>query len=361
MGLFMDGSGIPLAFSIFDGNKNEQPSLQPLEKQILNDFGLSKFIVCTDAGLASNENRLFNDVKNRAFITTQSIKKLNKGLMEWALEKTGWLLSEKGKKVPQTYDISQIDEETHFNSVFYKERWEVQYVNMKNEKTGATEKIKLEQRYIVTYSIKYRNYQRHVREGQIERARKLTQAGGVKLKKVNANDYRRFIKKVSTTGTGEIAEKELYFIDEEVIAGEKKYDGFYGVCTNLEDDVEEIIKVNHGRWEIEECFRIMKSEFLARPVYLSNDDRIKAHFMTCFLALVLYRLLERKLGLKYTCSQIISQLREMNFVKVKDEGYAPCYTRTDFTDDLHDAFGFRTDVEILTRKFLKKIFKTLKN
>jgi len=141
---------------------------------------------------------------------------------------------------------------------------------------------------------------------------------------------------------------------------EEMFDGFYAVCTNLEDDAPAIAKVNHRRWEIEECFRIMKSEFKARPVYLSRDDRIKAHFTTCFLALTLYRFLEKRLGDAFTSHEIISGLRDMNFYAVTGEGFIPTYTRTDFTDALHDAFGFRTDYQIVSNKNFKNIFKQTK-
>ena len=152
----------------------------------------------------------------------------------------------------------------------------------------------------------------------------------------------------------------MFTINQKVIAEEEKYDGFYGVCTNLEDKVEEIIKVNNRRWEIEESFRIMKSEFKARPVYLSRDDRIQAHFMTCFIALLIHRLLEKKIEEKYTCEEIINCLREMNLMYVGEEGYIPEYTRTDLTDELHDKYGFRTDYEITTEKKIEKILKDLK-
>jgi transposase len=352
MGLFMDGDGIPLAFNITKGNTNEQITLRPLEKKILSDFKLSKFIVCTDAGLASIDNREFNDKSGRAFITTQSIKKLKAYQKKWALDSNGWKLPND----TQTYDISKIDNMLeHMNEIdknrikskiFYKERW----INEDG----------LEQRLIVTYSIKYRDYQRSIRNSQIERAEKTIKSNPTKIKKTNQNDYKRFIKKTSCTKDGEIAEKDTYSINYNVIAKEEVFDGFYGVCTNLEDNVSEITKINKRRWEIEECFRIMKSEFKARPVYLSRDDCIKAHFTTCFIALTLYRFLEKRLGEKYTCSEIISGLRSMNFYEVPGEGYIPTYTRTDFTDDLHEAFGFRTDYQILNTKIIKKILKQTK-
>ena len=348
MGLFMDGDGIPLAFNITPGNTNEQKTLQPLEKQIINDFKLSKIVVCTDAGLASKSNRLFNNTNEKRFITTQSIKKLKEDLKEWALDKTGWHLPGYEDK---NIDISKLEtdeklSEKYKNATFYKERW---------IKDGN-----LEQRLIVTYSIKYRDYLRHIRDGQIERAKKMIENTPKKLGKVRQNDPKRFIEVITTTETGEVANENYYTLSEEKINEEKKYDGYYAVCTNLEDEALEIIKVNHRRWEIEESFRIMKSEFEARPVYLKREDRIKAHFMICFLALTIYRYLEKKLDNKYTVCEIIDTLKEMNFLHEKEIYYSPEYTRTDLTDLLHEKFGFRTDYETINYKNIQKIFKQTK-
>jgi len=352
MGLFMDGDGFPLAFSINRGNMNEQLTLKPLEKKILSDFGLSKFIICTDAGLSSEGNRKFNDKDGRAFITTQSIKKLKGHLKKWALASTGWKLPGSEK----TYDISKLDEmiekandkdkEKIRAKVFYKDRW--------IKENG------LEQKLIVTYSIKYRDYMRKIRKCQIEHALKTIDDHPESIKKFRQNDYKRFIHKTSCTADGEVAEKEIYSIDTDLIKKEEAFDGFYGVCTNLDDDVSEIIKVNNRRWEIEKCFRIMKSEFKARPVYLSNEDRIEAHFITCFISLIIYRFLEKMLHEEFTCHEIISELQEMNFKEINGEGYEPIYTRTDFTDALHEAFGFHTDYQIVTTKEMKKIIKGTK-
>lgn len=342
MGLFMDGDGIPLAFSLNSGNTNEQITLKPLEQKILSDFKLSKFVVCTDAGLASEKNRRFNNEGERAFITTQSIKKLKKHLKEWSLDSKGWHLADHDK----TYDIAQLDEETYKDKCFFKERW--------IKENG------LEQKLIVTYSIKYKNYQRQIRNSQIERAQKLLDSNPTRISKSNQNDYKRFIKKTSCTSDGEVADNELYALNNETIFAEEAYDGFYAVCTNLEGSAQEIIRINQRRWEIEECFRIMKSELKARPVYLSREDRIKAHFTTCFMSLIIYRLLEKKLENKFTCSEVINGLREMNFYEIKGEGYIPTYTRTDFTDALHEIFGFRTDYEIIKKAQMKKNLNTTK-
>ena len=349
MGLFIDGDGIPLAFSLGPGNQNEQETLQPLEKKILKDFSLSRFIVCTDAGLSSTANRKFNDKEGRAFITTQSMKTLKKHLKQWALDKEGWSL----EGASGSFNLSKIEEseelkEKYKNAVFYKERW--------------TKEDGLEQHLIVTFSLKYKDYQRKIRQGQIDRATKAVDQGAKGLEKHRQNDYKRFITKTSVTADGEVAEKEIYCIDDTVIAREEAYDGFYAVCTNLEDDAPAIARINQQRWKIEECFRLLKSDFEARPVYLSRKERIEAHFITCFLALTLFRYLEKDLGDEFTSTEIITQLRDMDFLLAPaGEGYVPAYTRTDFTDALHEIFGFRTDYEIVTLKQMKKIFKDTKS
>ena len=348
MGLFMDGNGIPLAFNITPGNTNEQITLQPLEEQIINDFAFSEFVVCTDAGLASKANRKFNDKNNRKFVTTQSIKKLKAHLKSEALDLTkGWKISGSSK----TYNISKLrtDEkliEKYKDKIFYKERW--------------IKEDNLEQRLIVTYSVKYQEYQKNIRNNQINRAKKIIASNPEKLKKPHQNDPKRFIKTINVTSDGELANKSIYEINQNIIDEEAKYDGLYAVCTNLEDPVEDIIKVNKRRWEIEESFRIMKTDFKSRPVYHSKDEMIKAHFLTCFLALVLYRYVEKKLDEKYTAPEIIETLRNMNMKLENDSLYIPNYIRTDLTDALHDKFGFRTDFEVIKEKNIKKILKQTK-
>ncbi|MDD4407323.1 MAG: IS1634 family transposase [Bacilli bacterium] len=343
MGLFLDGDGIPLAFDITPGNTNEQVTLRPLEEKIINDFNNSKFVVCTDAGLASKSNRKFNNTNNRRFITTQPLKKLKTFLKDWSLDlHKEWKLPGSDK----IFDISKLrnDEELiklYEDKFFYKERW--------------IKEDGLEQRLIITYSVKYQEYQKQIRETQINRALKLIEKNPKKIGKVRNNDPKRFINTTTTTIEGEVAEENYYSLDVDKINNEAKFDGLYAVCTNLEDPVDEIIKINKRRWEIEESFRIMKSEFKARPVYLSRDDRIKAHFTTCFLALVIYRYLESKLDSKFTVSEIIEILKNMNFLYEDHEGYIPIYKRTNLTDLLHQKFDFRTDYEIISEKSFKKI------
>ena len=342
MGLFMDGNGFPLAFVIDSGNTNEQVTLKPLEKQIIRDFELSKFIVCTDAGLASRENRIFNTIQDRSFIVTQSLKKIKGHLKDWALSKEGWHVVNSKKLI----NLDNIDNSSSNEEVYYKERW----INENG----------LEQRLIVSYSPKYAAYQRNVRTSQIERAQKLINSSSSSIDRNRQNDPKRFIKSASVTKDGEIADKKVFSLNHDVIKNEEMFDGFYAVCTTLEDDISEIIKVNKRRWEIEESFRILKSDFKARPVFLKRDDRIKAHFTTCFLALLIYRILEHKLNEKYTSKQIITTLRNMNFHKIETAGYSPTYMRTDLTDSLHEVFGFRTDTEIVPDNIIKKIISQTK-
>ena len=343
MGLFTDGDGIPLAFSLFPGNSNEQTSLKPLEKKILQEFGCEKFIYCSDAGLGSESIREFNHMGKRAFIVTQSIKKLRKEEKEWALD------SQNFKRISDntTIDIRTLSEEEAADSLFYK------------DEPYSTPNI--HQRRVVTYSPKYAAYQKSVREKQIERAQKMIASGNTKKQRKNPNDPARFISKKTITEDGEIAEKNIYSIDYEKIREEEKYDGMYAICTDLlDDDVKDLIHVSEGRWQIENCFRILKTEFSARPVYVRNEDRIKAHFLVCFLALLIFRLLEKKLDKKYSCSEILNTLKKMNFADIEEQGYMPLYERTKLTDELHNVCKFRTDYQFISKKKMKTIQKESK-
>lgn len=345
MGLFMDADGIPLAFDIFSGNQNEQTTLKPLEKKIIQDFNCSEFILCSDAGLGSASNREFNSIGSRAYVVTHSLKKMKQEDRDIAMNPRQF------RKVGSTdfIDISTLDEtdEEVFNSIYYKE---VPVV------TGN-----LDETLIVTYSPKYKAYQRKIRARQIERAERIINSPCKKRKGKNQNDPMRFVKKTAVTDDGEIAEKKVYELDEEQAAKEELYDGFYAVMTNLEGSIEEIIKINRQRWEIEENFRIMKTEFEARPVYVRRDARIKAHFMTCYISLLLYRLLEKKNGSSYTAEQLIESLRSMKMALLNTaNGYVPSYTRTEVTDSLHKAFKFRTDYEFIKKSTMRSIIKQTK-
>ena len=345
MGLFMDADGIPMAFDIFPGNQNEQTTLRPLEAKILQDFGCSEFIFCSDAGLGSAGNRRFNSLGNRAYVITHSLKKMKKEDRDIALNPAQF----RKQGCDRFIDLRTLDEtdEEVFNTVYYKEIPVV---------TGN-----MDETIIVTYSPKYKAYQRKIRARQIERAQKIIASSDRKRKGKNQNDPMRFVKKISVTSEGEAAEKNIYDLDMEQIRKEEMYDGFYAVITNLEGDVSEILKINRQRWEIEENFRIMKTEFEAHPVYVRRDDRIKAHFMTCYISLLIYRLLEKKIGDNYTSHQIIEALRSMQMTLLSTAGgYIPSYQRTELTDRLHKTFGFRTDYEFITKSSMRTIIKETK-
>ena len=348
MGLFMDGDGLPLSFNIYPGNKNEQTTLIPEENKIFNSFKLSttKTILCTDAGLASDEIKKFNIKDGRAFVITQSLKKLKHEYKEEVFNKKNWRISGDLKKLYNLEEISNNDElkEKYYNTIFYK--------------IIETETKSVKQDLIVTFCFKYFDYNRNIRNSQIERAKKSIETNNVTRKGKNQNDYRRLIETTSTTSNGEVAEKEIYSINQSLIDEEEKYDGLYALTTNLVGDISEILKIVKGRWEIEESFRIMKSDFLARPINLSREDRIKAHFLTCFISLFIYRLLEKKLDCKYTTSEILKTIKGMEMVEHKGLGYEPIYERNNITDNLHEIFNFNTDTEIVTYKKIKKILIT---
>lgn len=341
MGLFMDGDGIPLAFSTFPGNANEQTSLKPLEKKVLSEFGCQKFIYCSDAGLASEDIRVYNHMGERAYIVTQSIKKLRDEDKSWALDKKGFKRVSDDKLV----DITKLSEDDP--GLYYKDE-------------PYTTK-KLHQRLIVTFSPKYARYQKKLRDKQVERAQKMIDTGATKKTKKNPNDPARFIESIAATKDGEVAENHISYLNEGRIEFESRFDGLYAVCTDLlDDDVSEILKVSEGRWQIEECFRIMKTDFSARPIYLQDENRIKAHFLICFLSLISYRYLEKKLDNKYTCETILETLKAMNFASIEDQGFIPLYKRQKITDALHDTCNFRTDYQFITKRQMKTIQKKSK-
>ena len=378
MGLFLDGNGYPIAMNIYPGSDNESTTLIPLQKKIigidpLTDFEIDGFdienkntIICTDAAMCTDQIKLFNVEKGRAFVITQSIKKLKKEYQEEVFKDDNWRIV---GDLSKTYKLSSIlnNEELrkkYYETVFYK--------------IVQTETKSVKQDLIVTFQIKYKDYLTNVRNGQIERAKKKisSSANGDKIKlSTNPNDYWRFIKEdISTSkkaknkeeenSLNESKEKEKfiysYSINEDTIKDEEKYDGYYGVTTNLNGEVKDILKISKNRWEIEENFRILKSDFESGDIYLSREDRITAHFLTCFISLLIYRILENKLNYKYTNTEIIEKLREMEVYEEKGTGYSPAYVRNNLTDDLHDVFGFRTDYEITTYEDFKKIFKQLK-
>ena len=351
MGLFVDREGFPLAMCVEPGNTAETLTLKPMEEMLQEKFGLSKMIVCTDAGLSSYENRKNDAVSDRSFITVQSVRKMNRKLQEWSLGASGWHVQ--GSE--EVFDLTEVNAEKHYDTLFYKERWD--QVKMQ---TGEI----LEMRYIVTFSFKYRNYLSYVRNRQIDRALVLLESGRANTeRKKSPNDAKRFIRTEYCTEDGELAQVKNFSLNQEMIDQEARFDGFYCICTDLAGPAAEIIRLNSGRWVVENDFRITKTDMDARPVYLKRDDRIKAHFLTCFLALLIYKYLEKKInrgGMHFTTREILGTLRDMNFLSVDGEGYIPAYERTDLTNHLHGSAGFRTDTQIVTKKKMRSIIASTK-
>lgn len=381
MGLFLDGHGYPIAMNIFPGNTNESTTLIPLQGKIIGidpetnieiegfDLENDKTIICTDAAMCTDEIKKFNIKDGKAFVITQSIKKLKGEYKEEVFKDDGWRIVGDLKNVYKLSDFINDKEKSkkHYETIFYK--------------IVQTETAHVVQDLIVTFQIKYRDYLRNVRNGQIERAKNKIKSNedGKKIKlSNNPNDYRRLIKeevniikkdskKKTNNNENSLNEEKKkdqysysYSIDNDIIKEEEKYDGYYGITTNLNADIEEILKISKNRWEIEENFRILKSDFESGDIYLSREDRITAHFLTCFISLLIYRILENKLDYKYTNTQIIEKLREMEVYEEKGSGYSPAYVRNDLTDNLHETFGFRTDYEIVNYEDYEKIFHQVK-
>ena len=338
MGLFLDGNGLPLAFDLTPGNTNEQTTLKPIEKRIIRDFNKSEVIVCTDAGLSSLANRKFNNTTNRSYITVQPLKKLKGHLREWALDTSGFS-SQKIKNI----DIKDITDD----DIYYKERW----INENG----------LEERLIISYSSRYNRFQKSIREKQIERAIKKIDKNEDIFKSNNPNNPNRFITENNVTDDGEIADIQILSLNQDQIDKEAQYDGFYGISTNLEIPIEEIIKINKGRWEIEETFRIMKTDFKARPVFVSTEENIQAHFLTCFIALLILRILENKLDNKYTTNEIIKTLRNMKYKYIRGIGYIPSFNTSELSYELDTIFKTSLNNEIISIDMMKKNKRITKN
>lgn len=375
MGIFMDADGLPLGFNINPGNTNEQITLRPLEKVVEEKMGIEEFVMCTDTGLASGSNKLYNDTDRRKFIMTQSVKTLPNSdktkrdpgkIKDWALDGNGWRLANN----PETeYTLEEIcrpeNREAYKNLIFYKQRWYKTWVQ--DAETG--QQVELEQRLIVSFSLKYLEYQRNKRQQNLDKAYKAIMHGNADESPKN---FRSYLKHNKCTSDGEIAELDGgYEINWEKVRKEELYDGFYAVTTNLEETVDKqgnrhhtiahLLEINRARWEIEESFRIMKTQMKARPVFLQNDLSVRAHFALCFVSLFVYRILEHKLHSRFTIDQIINTLRGMNALMVPSEGYIPTFKRTDITDKMFEISGFRLDTEIIMLKKLKSILALTKD
>lgn len=366
MGLFMDADGIPLSMCINPGSDNESLCAVPAEKKMLKMFENKDIIYCSDAGLGYNDTRLFNDFGGRKFVVTQSIKKLNSILKQAVFNDYDYRFSQDGKpaslETMKTFDRTLKENRKYYDGYIYKsipvdKLVDLGLFEVKQYKNGKTKKVKskgnLKQRIIVTYSRKMAEYQKTVRNRQIERAKKILANMDPDNFKKGPNDVTRFIKSDK--------EKKNYYLDEARIEEEAKYDGFYAVATNIFDMKEtEVLDIQSRRYKIEDCFRVLKTNFSSRPVYHHKESRIKAHFLICYTALLIYRLLEVKLDRNkthFTTEQIIETLQNMNVVNCSDMYYQACYTGSDVLDSLEQLFDLKLNRKYYQPKTLNKFKK----
>lgn len=353
MGMFMDADGLPLAFCINPGNTSEQQTLQPMEEILSNEFNLSEFVVCTDAGLASIDNRLYNTAEGRNYIVTQSIPQLPRRMRDWALEKKGW--RRLGDREDITYDISELDLDTEKEHLYYRERW------FKEDRSTVKA---YEERLIVTFSPKYALYQRQLRAQHIEKALTMIARRSEKSRQTQ-QDPRRLISTVKCTDDGEVAQNTVMSLDMELIENEEALDGLNCMATRLEDPVGNILQVNGFRYEIEHLFRVTKTEFDARPVYLRREDRIRAHFAICFVALLLLKAFQRQVneGLdedsRYSSEQIISALAGMKYNVVRGTGFVPAYSATALRSRCCETANLPIDRQIVLNRKMRQYIKML--
>lgn len=363
MGLFMDKDGIPITMGLFPGNMNEQKTVANLETKMIKNLKNKKLIYCGDAGLGSASIRTFNDMGGRAFIVTQSIKKLSESLQNELLKDEGFkLLSSDDKTtISKLKGFDKTDpknihlyNDKAYKSVFVDSNIDLGLIEEKKLKNGKTKLVKskanLKQRIIITYSRKMAEYQKIIRNKQIERAKILISKGVDDIRK-GPNDIARFIKNANE-------EKNTYVLDQDRIEQEEKFDGFYAIATNLlNDSAKEIFEINDQRYKIEDCFRVLKTNFDARPVYHRLDNRIVAHFMICYTSLLIYRLLEKKLkekGYHFTINEILTTLKNMNVSNVKDRFYQADYAGGNVLNALCNTFKLQLDKKYYLPKNLKK-------
>lgn len=374
MGLFMDGNGIPISMCITPGSDNEQTCAVPLERKITKMFQGKPFIYCADAGLGSYDIRKFNSMGSRGFIVTQSIKKLSAPLQKAVFNDYGYRRLSDGTSITidkmKSFDRFQEDNLPLYNDTVYKVVTADQAVDTglleeKIYKNGKTRMVNsqalLKQRIIITFSRKMMEYQRHIRNAQIERAQKILDHSNVEDVKKGAHDVTRFIKRTSIGKEGEKA-SDHYTINQSVIDKEEKYDGYYAIATNLYDDAKTILEINSRRYKIEDCFRILKTNFHSRPVHHRNRNRIVAHFMTCYTALLIYRLLENKLdqyGTHFTTQNILDTLKNMNVANTQDAFYTATYTGSQVCTSLNGIFDLGLDKKYYLPKELNKKIKKI--
>lgn len=371
LGLFMDKKGYPLSFCVHSGDTSETKTMIPLEEKMIKEYNMSDFIVCTDAAMAISKNKIFNSAGNKHFVTTQPIKKLSDKYKTWTLDKKGWRMyiplydsdTQEERAIKEAliskkkiYDLDKIDEEDkkYRNAIFFKK------TPFDQEMKENGKEVHVDQILYVTYSPKYKRYQRMKRAEHIKKAESAIRRGD-KLDSHNSHDYKRLIGKMACTKEGEAADITNYYIDQDVIAEEEMYDGFYGTSSDLKSNINIVMTVLKNKWEIEESFRILKTDFEARPIYVSRNDRIKAHLLTCYLTLFLYRVIEKHyMRERYTSTEIIESIRKMEGAAIGN-GIMPLFEYTPCSQALQMHTNVLLNSEYITDKKLEKVSKSVKN
>lgn len=386
MGLFMDAQGIPLSMCLVPGSDNEQTLAIPQEEKLLKMLHGKKFIYCADGGLGSLDIRRFNSMGGRAFVVTQSIKKLSKTLQQAVFNDCDYRLLSSGAPCSlaqmQSFDVTEDGNRVLYQDKAYKvveasRLVDLGFTEEKTYKNGRKRQVgvkgNLKQFLIITFSRKQMEYQRYIRNRQIDRAKKLLENMDPDKYKKGPNDVTRFIKKKGGSKASD------YVLDEERIKEEEKYDGFYAIATNLEDEPAEIIAIAAQRYKIEADFRILKTNFSGRPAYHRLKERLTAHFMICYTALLVYRLLEarleeyckdydRRCGIDhndkmerthFTIDMVIQTLKNMNVANVGDMYYMSTYTGSKLCTALNSLFGLELDKKYYLPKELNKKIKKI--
>lgn len=362
MGMLMDGDGMPLSFIIFPGNESEQPSLQKIEEMVANKFGLNEFIISTDAGLGSENNRRYNMTEGREYITVQSLPSLPKADQDMALAPEGWRIAFRDSALPpidpfnperKIFNLSEIDLDAERHTRFYKEI--IVDKCMDGDKSTARQ-----ERVIVTYSHDFALYLRHKREERISSAQKIVNRRQTKSRQ-SQQDPRRYVATEYITKEGIKATNVKMALDQKAITADQRFDGFYAYGTSLDDDAADVLRARSFHHEIEHLFRTTKTFLEARPVHLQRQDRIRSHFLICFLAMVIIKILQKKLHMpKLTIDQLILTLRSIEFDYFKSIGYRPLFERNEITDRLQQIAGITIDTEIVETKRMNKLYRNIK-
>ena len=362
MGMLMDGDGMPLSFIIFPGNESEQPSLQKIEEMVANKFGLNEFIISTDAGLGSENNRRYNMTEGREYITVQSLPSLPKADQDMALAPEGWRIAFRDSALPpidpfnperKIFNLSEIDLDAERHTRFYKEI--IVDKCMDGDKSTARQ-----ERVIVTYSHDFALYLRHKREERISSAQKIVNRRQTKSRQ-SQQDPRRYVATEYITKEGIKATNVKMALDQKAITADQRFDGFYAYGTSLDDDAADVLRARSFHHEIEHLFRTTKTFLEARPVHLQRQDRIRSHFLICFLAMVIIKILQKKLHMhELTIDQLILTLRSIEFDYFKSIGYRPLFERNEITDRLQQIAGITIDTEIVETKRMNKLYRNIK-